>query len=50
MSKVLFIADKISEDALEFLSGCPDLEVDHRPGLSDAEKSQIKAWIAAGAA
>ncbi|MEE3230382.1 MAG: NAD(P)-dependent oxidoreductase, partial [Planctomycetota bacterium] len=38
MSKVLLIADKISEDALEFLSGCPDLEVDNRPGLPVSEK------------
>ena len=38
MSKVLFIADKISEDALGFLSGCPDLEVDNRPGLPVSEK------------
>ena len=38
MSKVLFIADKISDDALEYLAGFPDLEVDNRPGLALAEK------------
>ncbi|MAM46200.1 MAG: phosphoglycerate dehydrogenase [Planctomycetes bacterium] len=38
MSKVLFIADKISEDALEFLAASGDLEVDNRPGLSMPEK------------
>ncbi len=38
MSKVLFIADKISEDALGLLSGCPDLKVDNRPGLPISEK------------
>ena len=38
MSKVLFIADEISEDALEYLAGFSDLEVDNRPGLPVAEK------------
>jgi len=38
VSKVLFIADKISEDALEFLAASGDLEVDNRPGLSMPEK------------
>ncbi len=43
MSKVLFIADKISDDALEYLAGFPDLEVDNRPGLSLAEKLEAVA-------
>ncbi|MCH2366833.1 MAG: aspartate 1-decarboxylase, partial [Planctomycetes bacterium] len=38
MSKVLFIADEISEDALEFLAVADNLEVDNRPGLSIPEK------------
>ena len=43
MSKVLFIADKISEDALDYLEGFSDLEVDNRPGLSPAEKLEAVA-------
>ena len=38
VSKVLFIADEISEDALEFLAVADNLEVDNRPGLSIPEK------------
>ena len=38
MSKTLFIADKLSEDALRFLEDFSDIVVDYRPGLSVEEK------------
>ena len=34
----VFIADKLSRDALDVLESCSGLEVDYRPDLPDSEK------------
>ena len=36
----LFISDKLSQDALDFLEGHPEIEVDYRPGLSVASSTK----------